>query len=82
MANPAHEFQRLCDRRDVAALNCVNAIQFVLAVWEAQTFAESRQMLEDALAGHKCADQAITEFHRQHKLANQKENHDGNRSAA
>ena len=80
MAELAQEFQRLCDRRDLAALNCVNAIQFVLSVWEAQEFERSRSMLERALDLHKRADDAISEFH---KSISEKENQsDGNRSAA
>lgn len=57
------EFQRLSELRDLAAYNCVNAIQFVLAVFEAQEFERSRQMLQEALDAHKRADEAITEFH-------------------
>lgn len=72
------QFQRLTDRRELAALHCVNAIQFVLAVFEAQTFAESRQMLQDALDQHRAADDAVTQFLNTHKG----ELHHGNANAA
>lgn len=74
------EFQRLCERRDLAAYNCVNAIQFVLAMFEAQTFEQSREYLQLALEQHKEADLEVTRFIRIH-LEQEKQN-DGNRSAA
>jgi hypothetical protein len=73
------EFQMLFDRRELATLNCVNAIQFVLAVFEAQEFEESRRMLADALNQYRAADDAITAFH---VRITKKENTNGNRSAA
>jgi hypothetical protein len=74
----AAAFQRLYDRREMAALNCVNAIQFVLAVFpstgKAQDLERSRQILQNALDEHKQADDAITEFHAQHIQRLKKEN--------
>ena len=76
------EFQRLCDRRDLAAYNCVNAIQFVVSVWEAQDFEQSKEMLQRALDLHKEADQTITEFHVRHAQKSTKgDSSNGNRSA-
>lgn len=76
-------FQSLCEKRELAALNCVNAIQFVLSVFEAQEFEKSRTCLEDALDLYKQADQRITEFHVQNaNQSAQGESHDGNRTAA
>jgi len=62
--NFAAECQRLTERRDLSAYNCVNAIRDVLNFFEAQDFEQSRQMLQDALDLHKDADRAITEFHK------------------
>jgi hypothetical protein len=60
----AIEFQRLYDSRELAALNCVNAIQFVLAMFEEKEFAKARPHLQHALGLHKEADDAITEWHK------------------
>ena len=73
----ATEFQRLCERRDLMALNCVNAINFVLLMFEAQNFERSREHLQHALDQHKEADLAITEF-----LNSKKENQHHGHSAA
>lgn len=72
------KFQRLCEQRDLAALNCVHAVQFVLAVFEAQDFADARQHLERALELHQQADQAVSEFHLSHIQQRKKENSNGN----
>lgn len=77
----AVEFQRLQDSRDLMAYNCVNAIQFVLAFFEAQDFEGARKHLQHALDQHKAADDAITEFHKQ-QAANQKKENTNVRSAA
>ena len=75
------EFQRLSEKRDLAAYNAVNAIQFVLSFWEAQTFEDSRQMLQAALEQFQQSDREITEFH--HLLVPKKENHsNGNHTTA
>jgi hypothetical protein len=77
------EFQRLCDKRECAALNCVNAIQFVLSMFEAQTFEQSREMLQRALDLYKEADRRITECHVQNaNQSAQGEPNNGNRTAA
>lgn len=77
------EFQRLCEKRECAALNCVNAIQFVLSVFEAQTFEESREMLQRALHLYQQADHEITDFHvRNANQSAQGESHNGNSTAA
>lgn len=73
MANPA-ELQSLLEKRDLMAYNCVNAIQFVLSVFEAQDFEQSREYLEAALDRHKKADDAVTEFHQQYARNLKKEN--------
>jgi hypothetical protein len=75
----AIEFQRLYDSRELAALNCVNAIQFVLAFFEAQDFEGARKHLQHALDQHKAADDAITEFH---KSQTQKKENSNVRSSA
>lgn len=66
----ATAFQKRYDQRELAALNCVNAVQFVLSVFEAQDFEQSREMLQRALDGYRQADDAITEFHSQLKKEN------------
>ena len=62
------EFQTLSEKRDLAAWNCVNAIQFVLAFFEANEFERSREILQEALDLHKKADQAIADFHLSRRL--------------
>lgn len=76
----AEQFQILCDRRDLSAYNCVNAIQFVLSVFEAQDFEQSREYLQAALELHKQADDAITEFHL--RISFKEKQSDGNASKA
>lgn len=81
--NTAQEFQTLCEKRELAALDCVNAVQFVLAFFEVQDFEQSRTILQTALDAHKHADDAIAAFHQRLRLNSTKENQpDGNRSAA
>ena len=72
--NFAAELVKLLERRELSALNCVGAIQFVLSVFEAQEFDKSRQYLQDALDQHKAADRAIAEFHLRHVNHLKKEN--------
>lgn len=83
MTDSLATFQTLCEKRECAALNCVNAIQFVLSMLEAQTFDDSRAMLQRALDLYKEADQRITEFHVQNANPSaQGDSHNGNRTAA
>jgi hypothetical protein len=72
--NQAREFQELCDRRDLAAYNCANAIQFCLSIFEAQDFEKSREHLQNALDGYKQADDAVTAFHLEQIQRLKKEN--------
>jgi hypothetical protein len=74
------EFETLLQRRELAAVTCVTAIQFVLLMFEAQDFEPARKYLQDALDQHKAIDQAIAAFHARHfKKENQS---DGNRSSS
>jgi hypothetical protein len=81
VANLVQEFQTLYEKRELAALDCVNAVQFVLAFFEVQDFEQSRTILQTALDAHKRADDAIAAFHAR---ISEKENqsHGNNRSAA
>jgi len=76
----AEQFQILCDRRDLSAYNCANAIQFVLSFFEAQDFEQSREYLQSALDQHQEADDAITEFHL--RISLKEKQSDGHRTTA
>lgn len=76
MADILAEFEKLQERRELAAVHCVSAIQFVLLMFEAQDFEPARKHLQDALDQHKAADAAISEFHaRISKKENQSHGH-------
>lgn len=66
----ALNFAELCMRRDLAAYNCVGAIQFVLSNFEAQDFEEAETHLRRALNLFQRADQSITEYHNNFRTEN------------
>jgi hypothetical protein len=80
----ARELEILSNKRELAALNCVNAIQFVLLMFEADDFNRARQHLQEALDGHKKADDAVSEFHVRlsHQLKKENQSHGRNQSVA
>lgn len=61
-SNTSEIRQTLNDQRDIALLNCANAIQFVLAMFEAQDFEQSRKYLQDALDQFQLADRNLAKF--------------------
>lgn len=69
----ANQFQKLCDRRDVAAYACVMAVEFVLLGLE--DFEKARQHLQQALDRYNQADRAIAEFRNSLGKQTKKENH-------
>jgi len=79
------QFESLCSARELAAIHCVSAIQFVLCVFEAQDFEQARQILAEALSVYKRADQTIANFHlsRIQQAKREKEKHaNGNANVA
>ena len=72
------EFQRLCEKRDLAAYRAVGAIGAVIDFFEAQDYASALASLKQAREEFREADSLVTEF-----LNSKKENStDGNRTAA
>lgn len=57
-------FAELCMQRDLAAYNCVGAIQFVLSNFEVHDFEQTEKHLRHALDLFVHADQRITDFHK------------------
>ena len=60
--NVLSEFNRLCQRRDLAAYRAVAAIQPVVLFWEAQDYDDVLAQLQKALADFKAADARISQF--------------------
>ena len=56
------EFNRLCQRRDLAGYRAVAAIQTVLLFWEAQDYDLVLAQLQKVLADFKAADARISQF--------------------
>jgi hypothetical protein len=56
------EFNRLCEKRDLAAYRAVAAIQTVVLFWEAQDHDDVLAQLQKALADFKTADARISQF--------------------
>jgi hypothetical protein len=61
------EFQRLLERRDLAAYGLVDVVNTVILFWEAQDFEGSLSLLKRARAEFRRADRHITEFRNLHK---------------
>ena len=64
---PIAEFRKLCEQRELCALDCVNTIWFVLLHFEAQNFEDARKHLQKAFDRYTEADSKVTEFHQRHK---------------
>lgn len=61
-ADPAAEFERLLELRDLAAYRAVSVIQMVLDFFEAQDFSSAEQMLSGAREEFRAADERVNLF--------------------
>jgi hypothetical protein len=62
VANQLQEFQRLCDRRDLAAYRVAGTVSTVIAFWECQSHDEALALLKTARDEFDAAANDITEF--------------------
>jgi hypothetical protein len=67
VSGAAAEFERLLERRDLAAYRLVSTVDTVILFWEAQDYEASLALLKRAHAEFKHADRQITEFRNLHK---------------
>ena len=67
MTNVLSEFNRLWQRRDLAAYRAVAAIQTVVLFWEAQDYQAALTQLQQARAEFQEAERRISEFHNSHE---------------
>lgn len=82
MKSSAEIRQYLIDQREIALLNCPNAIQFVLSMFEAQDFEQSRKYLQDAFDQFQLADRNLAKFQLQEVQSIRRGEKDhGNRAA-
>jgi hypothetical protein len=81
--NLASEFQRLCDRRDLAAYHVAAVVQIVISFFESQNYEDALAMLKRAKSDFDVASKQIEEFLKSNFPNSTKENKtDGNRTAA
>jgi hypothetical protein len=62
MTDPAGEFERLLQLRDLAAYRAVSAIQMVLDFFEALDFESAQRMLSKARDEFREADERVNHF--------------------
>ena len=74
----AQNFERLCERRELCAYQCVGAIKTALAFLAEHDPKKALEVLQFAQADFNSADQKITEF----LDSTTKENDNGNRRTA
>jgi hypothetical protein len=65
--NAYAEFERLCNKRELAAYRMVGVVKTVISFFEAQNYDHALAALKDARAEYDAADRKITEFHNAHK---------------
>ena len=75
----AAEFQKLIERRDVAAYRAAAAVELVIHFWEAQDYDAAFTSLKRAHDDFQQANSRITEFYKSLKGENTRH---GNRTAA
>ena len=78
------EFQRLYQKRELAAYRAVSAIQTVVDFWEAEDFPSSIALLRKVRADYQKADREMDRFLEKHQLDTSKfkENTHGNKRSA
>lgn len=66
MSDALAEFQRLLDKRELAAVRLVGTVDSVISFFEAQDFEAALLQLKRARDEYNAVDRQISEFHKSH----------------